>query len=233
MKNVLITGASSGIGYQLARKLVEDGNRVLAVARSTKKLAQLKEEVQSENLHIITADISDAVSRERIIDYINEEFKVLDVLVNNAGYLVNKPFLDLSEKDILDTAQVNFIAPFMLIQSVFNNLKLSREGGHIVNISSMGGVQGSVKFPGLSAYSSSKGAISILTECLAEEFKEENVKINALALGAVQTEMLEEAFPGYQAPISAIEMAEYIKEFALSGHKYQNGKINPLSLTTP
>ena len=103
----------------------------------------------------------------------------------------------------------------------------------MVNISSMGGVQGSVKFPGLSAYSSSKGGLITLTELLAEEFKESGPAFNVIALGAVQTEMLEEAFPGYQAPISAGQMASYILEFALTGQKFYNGKVLPIASTTP
>ena len=97
----------------------------------------------------------------------------------------------------------------------------------------MGGIQGSAKFAGLSAYSSSKGAVITLTELLAEEFKESGPSFNALALGAVQTEMLEEAFPGFKAPVSALEMAEYIQKFALLGHKYYNGKVLQVSNSTP
>ena len=105
--------------------------------------------------------------------------------------------------------------------------------GHVLNITSMGGVQGSAKFPGLSAYSSSKGALVILTELLAEEFKDSGPSFNALALGAVQTEMLEEAFPGYKAPVSAAQIGEYIIDFALNGHQFYNGKVLPISSSTP
>lgn len=97
----------------------------------------------------------------------------------------------------------------------------------------MGGIQGSMKFAGLAAYSSSKGALITLTELLAEEYKENGPAFNVLALGAVQTEMLEEAFPGYRAPLSAIEMAEYIRNFSLTGSKYYNGKILQVSNSTP
>ena len=97
----------------------------------------------------------------------------------------------------------------------------------------LGGVQGSVKFPGLSAYSSSKGAVITLTELLAEEYKETGPSFNVLALGAVQTEMLEEAFPGYRAPVTALGMATYIKDFALTGQKLYNGKLLQVSNSTP
>ena len=108
-----------------------------------------------------------------------------------------------------------------------------KQKSHILTISSMGGFQGSAKFAGLSAYSSSKAAIAGLTECLAEEFKGKNIAVNCLAIGAVQTEMLAEAFPGYKAQLLPFQMAEYIMDFAAKGHLYYNGKILPVSLSTP
>ena len=121
-------------------------------------------------------------------------------------------------------------APFRLIQLMLDKMN---SNSHIVNITTMGAVQGSVKFPGLGAYSSSKAGIVTLTELLAQEFNENQPKINCIALGAVQTEMLEQAFPGYQAPNSAEEIAEYLYEFGLKGHKFQNGKTIQLSVSTP
>ena len=97
----------------------------------------------------------------------------------------------------------------------------------------MGGFQGSAKFAGLSAYSSSKAAVVGLTECLAEELKDKDIFVNCLAIGAVQTEMLSEAFPGYEAPVSPKQMAEYIFDFAIKGSQFYNGKILPVSSSTP
>jgi NAD(P)-dependent dehydrogenase (short-subunit alcohol dehydrogenase family) len=85
----------------------------------------------------------------------------------------------------------------------------------------------------LAAYSSAKGALSILTECMAEEFKDQNISVNCLALGAVQTQMLETAFPGIQAPVDADTMGMYLANFALNGHLVYNGKVLPVSLSTP
>jgi NAD(P)-dependent dehydrogenase (short-subunit alcohol dehydrogenase family) len=106
-------------------------------------------------------------------------------------------------------------------------------GSHIVNISSMGGFQGSSKYKGLSYYSASKSALACLTECLANEFSEYGISVNCLALGSVKTEMLDKAFPGYKAPVDAKEMAEFISDFALTGHKFFNGKILPVAVTNP
>ena len=105
--------------------------------------------------------------------------------------------------------------------------------GHVVNIASMGGIQGSLKFSGLSAYSSTKGALITLTECLAEEYKNKNVSFNAIAFGAVQTEMLSEAFPNYKAPLTAAEAAKFVGDFAVNGQKYFNGKVLQMALSTP
>jgi NAD(P)-dependent dehydrogenase (short-subunit alcohol dehydrogenase family) len=151
-------------------------------------------------------------------------------LINNAGLLVNKSFSKQNEEDIDRQLDINFKAPFMLTQLL---LPFFNKGAHILNISSMGGVQGSSKFSGLSAYSASKGALAVLTEVMAEELKDQNIKANCLALGATQTEMLAEAFPGYEAPISAAEMGKYVADFAINGHKFYNGKILPVALSTP
>ena len=97
----------------------------------------------------------------------------------------------------------------------------------------MGGIQGSMKFGGLAAYSSAKGAVITLSELLAEEYKEHQIAFNVLAIGAVQTEMLAEAFPDYKAPLSAQEMANYIYDFSLTGNKFYNGKVLQVSSTTP
>ena len=154
----------------------------------------------------------------------------VDILINNAGVLINKPFTELLETDFVEMLQSNFIGHVRIIQSL---LPLMPAGSHIVNIGSMGGFQGSAKFPGLSAYSASKAALHTLTECLAHELTEQQIKVNCLALGSAQTEMLEKAFPGYESPVMAFEMGKYIADFALTGHRFFNGKVLPVALTTP
>lgn len=144
--------------------------------------------------------------------------------------LVNKPFTELSSDDFLEVYKVNVFGVASLTKSMIPFLQ---KGSHVVTISSIGGIQGSLKFPGLAAYSSSKGAVITLSELLAEEYKEQQIAFNVLALGAVQTEMLEEAFPGYEAPTSANEMANYIFDFSLTGNKYYNGKVLQVSSTNP
>ena len=230
--NVLVTGASRGIGRALVENLSGGGHRVIALSRNATQLELLAKETSGEVL-ILPLDLTDANLGEKVQAALNEfGVDALDVLINNAGALVNKPFAEITEEDLLATYQVNVFGPFRLTQALLPQLKRAQYA-HVVNIGSMGGVQGSAKFPGLSAYSSAKAAIAGLAECWAEELKEDGIKVNCLALGAAQTEMLEEAFPGYQAPLSAKEMANFIADFSLSSHQYMNGKVVQVALSTP
>lgn len=229
--NCIITGASKGIGFEIVKYLAQNADhQILALSRNIEQLETLLEDAPHNNVEVLKFDLQDQASDALIA--ILEGWNSIDVLINNAGYLVHKPFEELSSDDWRSIYEVNVLGPVTLINTCLPYLKNSSKA-HVVNISSMGGIQGSAKFSGLSAYSSAKGAMSILSECLAEEWKETHISVNALALGAVQTEMLESAFPGYQAPLHANEMAEYIAWFAQNGHKYYNGKVLPVSVSTP
>ena len=226
MANVVITGCSRGIGLQLAKLFAEDGHKVLALSRNPEPVTSLG----IGNISAFSFDLAEKSSCEQLRTFVQEEWGAVDILINNAGKLLNKPFVETSLEEFKDVYDVNM---FGVVSVLHTLLPFMAETGHVVNVSSMGGIQGSVKFPGLSAYSSSKGALITLTELLAEEYKEKGPSFNVLALGAVQTEMLEEAFPGFQAPVSAEEMARYIKHFAENGHQFYNGKILPVSSSTP
>lgn len=228
-KNIIVVGASRGIGKELAKVHLQKGNNVLAIARNEEKLKELIPYENQSKLQYLALDISDYSSLNQI-QFVIDNWEKVDVLYNNAGFLVNKSFPEITETEVDYSLAINFKAPFRIIQLVLNKMN---KNSHIVNITTMGAVQGSVKFPGLAAYSSSKAGIAILTELLAQEFSENHPKINCIALGAVQTEMLEEAFPGYKAPLTAEEMADYLYEFGMNAQKYQNGKIIQLSLSTP
>lgn len=226
MKNIIITGTSRGIGFALANYFAEANHRVLALSRDASTLNA----VAHPNITVLATDLSDEKQLDTVVDFVSTNWDHVDILINNAGKLINKPFAELSVSDFTEVYKVNVFAVAALTQKMLPFLK---RGSHVVTISSMGGVQGSLKFPGLAAYSSSKGAVITLSELLAEEYKEEGISFNVLALGSVQTEMLEEAFPGYQAPVSPIEMAAYIADFSLNGHRFYNGKILPVSSTNP
>jgi len=224
--NIIVTGAGKGIGLELVKLLsANPENKILGISRDVDALQSLPDNVIAWSFDLTklpSVDLTDIVE----VSLGGE----VDVLINNAGLLVNKPYSELSTDDFDRMMMVNLKAPHLMIQQL---LSYFGKGTHIVNISSMGGFSGSAKFPGLSLYSTFKGALCTLTECLAEEFKEREIAVNALCLGAVQTEMLQEAFPGFKAPVSALEMAKYIADFALNGAKYFNGKVIPISSSTP
>lgn len=236
--NIIVSGASRGIGYQTVKLFCRDnGNRVLVISRNKEKLEELKNECVKANpgtvLHILPYNLENLQGIEKELAVaIGEYLDSVDVLVNNAGLLVKRPITEIDPEDALRMMKVNFLAPMILVRSLLPLLKKGREP-HVVNIGSMAGVQGGKKFEGLSAYSASKAAVHILTECLAVEFQESSIRFNALALGAARTEMLAEAFPGLDPPLDASEMAEYIKEFACRGQRYFNGKTLPVALSTP
>ena len=225
MKNIIVTGTSRGIGLEIALQFAAQGHRVLAISRT----CAVEFEGQ-ENITYLKADLTSEADLNKVGVFIKENWKQVDILINNAGAIVNKPFEQISAEEFNYVYRVNVFGVASLIQCC---LPYMVNGSHVVTVSSMGGVQGSMKFPGLAAYSSSKGAVIILTELLAEEYKERGISFNVVALGAVQTEMLEEAFPGYQAPLNPAEMAEYLVDFALNGAKYFNGKVMQASSTTP
>ncbi len=234
MANIVITGASNGIGFETALALAKQGNNVLAIARNRHGLSRLQSaianETHAQKIQVLPFDIINGDYRQALIPLIKEKLGQVHALINNAGALLNKPFTETSAADFLAMVQSNLVGHVQIIQHLLPYLAAN---SHIVNIGSMGGFQGSVKFPGLAAYSAGKAALHALTECLALELTDMNIKINCLALGSAQTEMLEKAFPGYQSPVTASEMGTYIAHFALTGHQFFNGKILPVAVTTP
>ena len=226
MKNVVITGTSRGIGFELAKMFANNNHNVLALSRNTNPL----EKINYKNITSISVDLSNNSDFKKVTDFIDENWSKVDIFINNAGKLINKPFTDLTSEDFLEVYKVNVFGVAELTKRL---IPFFTKGSHVVTISSMGGIQGSLKFPGLAAYSSAKGAVITLSELLAEEYKEQQIAFNVLALGAVQTEMLEEAFPGYEAPISALEMGNYIYDFSMTGNKFYNGKVLQVSSTNP
>ncbi len=233
--NIVITGASSGVGFEAVLELTaEQSNKVVALARSEDKLSRLQEIALALNpscmLYSAKFDIAHDDYETGLVPFIQERMGSVDVLINNAGSLINKPFMDITPIDFAEMLQNNLLGHVKMIQHI---VPLMPAGGHIVNIGSMGGFQGSSKFPGLAAYSAAKGALHVLTECLATELAEQKINVNCLALGSAQTEMLEKAFPGYQSPVMAFEMGKYIADFALTGQKFFNGKIIPVAQSTP
>jgi 3-oxoacyl-[acyl-carrier protein] reductase len=225
-KTIVVVGASRGIGLEVVKQFAADpDNRILCFSRSfSEGTLEGFPTVETYPLDLASPDVRPQLERRL------SAIQHIDILINNAGFIVVKPFMELTHAEIATAYQVNVIGVMETIQACLPKMA---QGAHIVSISSMGGFQGSMKFAGLAAYSTSKAAVASLTELLAEELKNSGVKINCLCLGSVQTEMLETAFPGYQAPLQPEEMAEYICDFALHAHRFMHGRIIPVSLTTP
>ncbi len=227
MKNVIVTGASKGIGYYTALEFAKQGHKVLAIARNEELLRKLKDESEATaNLQILALDLVDDYDVSQLMN----TFSHIDVLINNAGTLVNKPFADITPDELKSVYDINVFAPFKLTQKLIPHFSPK---AHIINIGSIGGVNGTQKFPGLTAYSSSKAAISCLAECLQAEFEDSELVFNSLALGSVQTMMLSQAFPGYQAPVSPSQMAKFIVNFAFTAPDIIRGKTISVSRTNP
>ncbi len=227
--NIIITGTSRGIGFELAGLLsASTEHKVIALSRNTEPLEKF---ASQKNFRSLSFDVGKPDTTNELLALINDFFNgEIHILINNAATLIKKPFAAYTSSDFDRLFGVNVKGVFLLIQQL---LPFFAPHSHIVNIGSMGGFQGSVKFSGLSLYAATKGALAILAECLAEELKPAGIAVNTLAIGAVDTQMQREAFPDYKASVKAAEMAEYIMNFALNGHKVYNGKTLPVSLSTP
>lgn len=227
-RTIVVTGASRGIGKETVLLLASNPtNRLIALSRDLELMEQHFAHLPNVNSHRF--DLNEAILPQAEKIFIGIE--VVNVLINNAGYLIKKPIKELTQADFQKSLQVNFLGPVELIQFLSSRMEVN--GAHVVNISTMGAFQGSAKFPELAAYASSKTALCNFTEVYAEENKDGNIRMNCLCLGAVHTEMLAEAFPGYKAKISAEEMADFIADFAINNGLFFNGKIIPVSNSTP
>ncbi|MCJ7449085.1 MAG: SDR family oxidoreductase [Bacteroidales bacterium] len=230
--NIIVNGGTRGIGKEIVLLLAgEKSNHVLVTGRNKSALKRLSDSAVHGNIKTLSIDLADLDDHlESFIKGVCSYFTNIDILINNAGSIVVKDFTDFKNSEARRLMETNFFGPASVIRTVRPFMK---KGSHIVNISSMGGFQGSAKFRGLSYYSASKAALSCLSECLAEEFSQEGIIVNCLALGSVQTEMFVKAFPGYTAPVGAREMAEFIVDFALKGNKFFNGKVIPVAFSNP
>ncbi len=223
MKTILITGTSSGIGHQICIQAAKMNYYVISVSRNIEPLKDIG------GIESFAIDITNKDSVDEFIANLKSRKIKIDILINNAGYLVSELFGDTTYDSFKKTFDVNV---FGLAEITRSLIPIINSDGHVINISSIGGVNGSKKFPGLSVYSSSKAAVIALTEVLAEEHQN-GPSFNVLALGAVQTKMLKEAFPDYNADTKPEEMAKYILDFAINGNKLFNGKLISVSNSNP
>jgi len=228
---VVVTGGGKGVGQATIQALLAQPDvRVIAVSRSLDGLSTSVEGEYRSRLELLAKDLldPDAISciKRKVAG------RRLVGLVHNAGLLYKEPMGQHDRSDLERLFATNVLVPLELSQALAAELR-GDPPGHILHIGSMGGFQDSAKFPGLVAYSSSKAALACMAQCLAEEFKDQGIRSNCLALGAVDTEMLRAAFPGYQARVSAAAMGAYIAQFTLEGHNLYNGKVLPVAVDTP
>ncbi|WP_103664686.1 SDR family NAD(P)-dependent oxidoreductase [Gracilimonas amylolytica] len=229
IKTIIVTGASRGIGYQTALKLSNQGHNVIATARTESNLQKLSADAPSGTITPVVADLTDPDEIQNIAEAA-KHLNGIDGLINNAGLVHRESFMETGIDSFQRLMDVNVYGIVRLVQAL---KPLMTEGSHILNISSMSGYQGSLKFPGLSAYGAAKAAVIGLSEVLSAEFAEDKISVNCLAIGAVQTEMLSEAFPGFEAPVSPEQMGGYVADFILNGHQFYNGKVLPVALNDP
>ncbi|MBM3165461.1 MAG: SDR family oxidoreductase [Bacteroidetes bacterium] len=228
LKTILICGASRGIGKSLVSVLAKNNNLRLWIL--TRNTTSLKQEYRNhDRVTVIPFDLEHNAKAQ--LQPFLPDIGPIHALINNSGHLEKGPFKALSMAEYRRCMQVNFFGPVELIQTLYAHLLEGK--AHVVNISTMGAYQGSVKFPELTAYAASKAALTNFTEVFAEEQKDCGIRMNCLCLGAVNTEMLRAAFPGYEAATSAEEMAEFIADFTLKSGRIYNGKILPVSSSTP
>jgi 3-oxoacyl-[acyl-carrier protein] reductase len=228
--NIIVIGGTRGIGKEVVINMAQDtDNHILVTGRNEQALKSLS--ARNKNVFTMQLDLSAFDTQIDVFrKKVSSHFKKVDILINMAGFLVAKEFAETDITEARLMMEINFFGPASIIRVL---KPMMSDRSHIINISSMGGFQGSTKYNGLSYYSASKAALACLSESLAKEFLESGISVNCLALGSVQTEMLNEAFPGYKAPVDASEMAEFISDFALKGNKYMNGKIIPVAINDP
>ena len=230
--NIIINGGTRGIGKEVALLFAENkSHKILVTGRSGSILENLEKSALHNNIFTHRIDLEDFDKQAGSFrTAVQNVFHNVDILINCAGMLVTAGFMQFSDDDARRMMQINFFGPALLTRIV---RPFMPAGSHIINISSMGGYQGSAKYPGLSYYSASKAALACLSECLSVEFREAGIAVNCLALGSVATEMFEKAFPGHIASFSAVDMAAFIADFAINGNKYFSGRILPVSISNP
>jgi glucose 1-dehydrogenase len=185
-RSVVVTGASSGIGQAVARAFGEAGARVVAVGRDDRRLAETEEAIRDTpgECRAARLDITAPDAAEATVQAALDAFGALDVVVAGAGVFRPEPFLETDLATLDEQYAVNVRAPFALLQAAMPHL--IRSGGSAILISSVSGIVGG---PNTAAYCATKGAVELLTKCLALEFAPEGVRVNSVAPGNVHTAM--------------------------------------------
>lgn len=181
---ILVTGASRGIGKEIARRLAEKGNKVIAnYNKSEEQAKQLQKE--NINIDIYKADVSKREEVHQMVKYTIDKYGKIDVLINNAGIAEEKMFIDVTDEDWNKMINNNLYSVFCTIQEVLPNM-VTRKNGSIINISSIWGIVGASCE---SIYAVSKAGIDAITKSLAKELGPSNIRVNSIAPGIIDTDM--------------------------------------------
>lgn len=224
-KTIAVTGSSRGIGYAVVQNCARAGHKVIAVTRNTGCFDNA-----APNIHPVYADVTNETGRQQFIEELNRNDIVLDGILHNAGLLIKKDFFQMTEHDMMHMYKVNCITPFMVTRDLLDAGRMHSKSS-ITAISSIGGVEDSVKFPQLAGYGASKAALNALIQHLAVELGEYH--INAIAPGAVETEMQKQAFPNFKPAMNAEDFAKFVSYFITEGYLFFNGQILKVKLDDP
>lgn len=184
----LVTGATSGIGVEVARRLVADGFEVVVTGRSTERGEAVARELGS-GAHFVRADLTEPGGPDRLVEETVRIAGRLDVLVNNAAIDHTGPLLDVPEHEIRDTFETNTFAAMLCLQAAGRAMRAQGEGGAIINVTSR---LASIGVPTMSVYSASKGAMLTLTTAAAVELAPHRIRVNAVAPGMTNTPLYAE-----------------------------------------
>jgi short-subunit dehydrogenase len=182
-KNVLITGATGGIGAQAAKMLATSGANIFISGRNAEKLKELAESLQIPAERVLVADLSDPLSVQSMANHIHGLVPSLDILVNAAGIGIIKPMETLTLEDFQRTINSNLVGPFNLLKAFLPEMKTQKKG-LIINIP---GVLGKVPMAGAAAYSASKFGLVGMMQSVREELKRTEIRITNLFLGGVDS----------------------------------------------
>lgn len=221
---VIITGASQGIGAATARLLAAQGAHVTLVARSAALLAQEAEAIRAAGgaARAVVVDISDPAQVQAMFDNTQQIDGACDILINAAGVVINRPFIDLDLAEWDQVINTNLRGLMLCCQAAFRQMA-AHGGGTILNISSLSGVKNVEKFPGLSAYVAAKFGVAGLTEALAVEGKPLNIRVLAISPGAVDTPMLRAAAPHLRPGMTPDDMARIIAFMVSDAGRFLSG----------